>query len=392
MRILFVNPYYKPYLGGIERIIERMGQELESYSDIERVGVLTTRAHFPDRWMADLPSHEMMEGVEIFRCTFRPSRIPRVFHAALAGYVSAQVRSVIKNFRPDVVHFVYGEWWAGNVNVFLASPRARHVFSTIYHDVPRTRGTWPLYVANRWLVRRMDAVHVLSQFEQRQVEAAYSAPIQRTVVIPPGVDVPASFCRRPASNVTTILAVGRLNSHKGQLRLVEMVKRLTEEIAPVALKLWLVGDDAGDRTSIEEYARQHSLGDVVTIFGHCSDQELDELYTQADIFALPTQYESFGIVFIEAMARGLPVVTYGVGPVPSILTGGALVVPPHDEAAFRCALRDLVQRPKERARLGEEGYNLVKDRYSWRATTHHMHDLYGRILASEPPTRGQPKP
>src|SRR5947209_6806547 len=109
MRILFVNPYYKPYLGGIERIIERLSAELGKQARVAAVGVLTTRAFFPDRWMPDLPAHEVIDGVEVFRLTFKPAVIRPFFHARLAGYFSPDVPRVLRRFRPDVIHFTYSE-------------------------------------------------------------------------------------------------------------------------------------------------------------------------------------------------------------------------------------------------------------------------------------------
>src|SRR5437764_14907571 len=98
MRILFVNPYYKPYFGGIERVIERLTAELRLSRGVEAIGILTTNVYFPDRIMQGLPAHEVIDGVEVFRCIFRPSSLPNIFHAALAGYFSAGVAGVIRGF------------------------------------------------------------------------------------------------------------------------------------------------------------------------------------------------------------------------------------------------------------------------------------------------------
>ena len=383
MRVLFVNPYYKPYLGGIERIIERVSAELRS-NGAEAVGVLTTRVHFPDRVMSDLPDHEVMDGVEVFRATFRPATLPRVFHAALAGYLSLDIPQVLRTFKPDVIHFTYSEWWAANLNTYLFSLRTPHVLSTFFHAWPRRKTTMPLYAANRWLVRRMEAVVVSSEFEGRQVRLAYGAPAARILVIPPGVDAPTSIPERSGRDSVTVLAVGRLSRNKGQLLLVQMIHQLSLERPELKVRLWLAGGDAGDGQAIAQYVSQHRLEPMVQVLGYCADSQLADLYRQADIFALPSQVESFGIVFIEAMAYGLPVVAYGVGPVRSILSQGALLAPVGDERAFLDALRCLVHDPARRCQLGRDGRAMVMSRYTWRATGEQFYNLYRRLAEDRP--------
>ena len=379
MRILFVNPYYKPYLGGVERVIERLTAELRRCRGVEATGVLTTNVYFPDRIMHGLPAHEVIDGVEVFRCTFRPSSLPNIFHAALAGYVCLEIPRVIREFKPDVIHYTYSEWWGANLNTYLASRRLPHVLSTFFHELPSAISTRPLFAVNRWLVPRMDAVHVVSDLERQQVHRVYGAPLERTVMILPGVDMPNHTPNRVARGSVTILAVGRLSAHKGQLQLVKMVQSLVMQEPDTNIRLLLAGDDAGAGEPIAEYVTRHGLDAVVQVMGRCSDEELQTLYQQADIFALPTQYESFGLVYIEAMSHGLPVVTYGVGPLPSILTKGAVLVPTGDEAGFREALRGLIHEPHRRLQLGLAGHEFVRQRFSWRATAQQFFDLYAEI-------------
>jgi glycosyltransferase involved in cell wall biosynthesis len=393
VRILFVNPYYKPYLGGIERIIEQVSQRLLDYADVEAIGLLTTRAHFPDRIMQELPAHEFIDGIDVYRCTFKPLGIPRVFHPAMAGYFSLQIPYVLRQFRPDIIHFMYSEWWSANLAIYLATRRMPHVLYAAFHDWPVTKRTLPLYLANRWLGRRLDAVQVQTEMEQRQVHHSYYVPDDRIVITPPGVDVPQHVPDHPRGEPVTILAVGRISDHKGQLVLIKLVHRLIQERPDSALRIIVVGGDGGGKTALVEYVTTHGLEAIVQLVGYCSDAELQTLYQEADLFALPTRYESFGIVFVEALAYGVPVITYAVGPVPDVLQAGALLVPPGDEQAFSMSLIRLIDDPELRLQLGRAGRAMVQDKYSWRATTTNFHDLYSRLLvahrSTEPKGQGQ---
>jgi glycosyltransferase involved in cell wall biosynthesis len=387
VRILFVNPYYKPYLGGIERIIEQVSHHLLDYPDVEAIGLLTTRAHFPDRMMSELPAREQLDGIEIYRCTLRPIWLPRIFHPAMAGYFGFDVFKALRAFQPDIIHFMYSEWWSANLAIYLATWRTPHVLFAAFHNWPVTKRTLPLYTVNRWLGQRLDAVQVMTEIERTQVHQAYRVPLDRTTLTPPGVDIPDTIPDRSTRERLTILAVGRLSEHKGQIPLVQIVQQIAQEYPQIPFRLVLAGGDGGMQEKITDFIHQHQLTDRVEILGYCTDNQLRQLYSEADIFALPTKTESFGIVFIEALAYGVPVVTYAVGPVPDVLTQGALLIALGDEQGFKEALVRLLQDQNLRQQFGTTGREMVRQKYSWQATTEKLHRLYTQLIATHSSSR-----
>jgi len=377
VRILFVIPYYKPSPGGVERVIDRFSAQLLLHNDIERVGVLTSRAYHPERRiLTNLPAYENDNGVEIYRCTFSPADIPRVLHADIAGYVSREAFKIVHRFKPDVLHFTSLYWWAVNASLQVYSPNSAQIMSTFYHPIAKVRRAIPYRFFNRRSLRSMNAVHVLSAVERSQIHEDFNVPMERIAIIPPGIDSSPTIPQRSGRKTVKILAVGRLQEAKGQLALVQIFARLYRELSDTAIYLHLVGKDAGAGQDIRVMVSNYGLEAAITIEEYCSDSRLADLYAEADIFALPTTYESYGLVFFEAMARALPVVTYGVGPVPSLLTEGALVVPPYDAQAFFSALKYLITNPQERLRLGEAGSQLVSQHHSWSVAGEQLHRLY----------------
>jgi glycosyltransferase involved in cell wall biosynthesis len=104
-----------------------------------------------------------------------------------------------------------------------------------------------------------------------------------------------------------------------------------------------------------------ALGDSVTLLGDVTVEQLAEEYVGADLFCLPSVQEGFGIVFLEAMAAGLPVVACRAAAIPEVVEDGAtgVLVPPRSPEALAEALGDLVRDPARAPRLGGEGRRRV---------------------------------
>jgi glycosyltransferase involved in cell wall biosynthesis len=103
------------------------------------------------------------------------------------------------------------------------------------------------------------------------------------------------------------------------------------------------------------------LGDSVVLLGDVSRAQLAGEYVNADVFCLPSVQEGFGIVFLEAMAAGLPVVACRAAAIPEVVRDGAtgVLVPPRDPAALAGAIGDLLCDPARARALGEEGRRRV---------------------------------
>jgi glycosyltransferase involved in cell wall biosynthesis len=106
------------------------------------------------------------------------------------------------------------------------------------------------------------------------------------------------------------------------------------------------------------------------VVGRIPLDAVSDHYLSATVFCLPTRMEPFGIVFIEALAHGLPIVGTPIGAIPDLVEGGrtGCLVPPDDPQALADALDRLLRDPALCRRLGSEGEALVRERYTWEAT------------------------
>lgn len=167
----------------------------------------------------------------------------------------------------------------------------------------------------------------------------YGVPATAITIAPPGVERPTL----PRAPITPplILSVGILHPRKGHDVLIEALGRLADLDwqAVIAGLPW-------DRAHAEALARQAAAPPVAArlhLAGRVSAARLERLYAEATVFALATRYEGYGIVFDEALVRGLPIVSCATGAVPQTVPEGAgLLVPPDDPEALAAALRALL--------------------------------------------------
>ncbi len=200
-------------------------------------------------------------------------------------------------------------------------------------------------------------------------------------LIPYGIALPPGDGEWPAEP-GLILTVGRLIARKGQAYLVEAMPLLLQR-HPEA-RLVIVGE-GHERPQMEELVHRHGLAGRVTLAGRVSDAELQRYYARCDIFVLPAivddagDTEMLGMVSLEAMVYGKPVVATDVGGIPDIVRHGetGLLVPQRDAAALAAAIGQLLDDPALSRRLGQAGHAFARDRFAWPAVVAETLALYG---------------
>ena len=381
LRVLFLSPYFRPYLGGIERAIERLSFRLLESPEVEAVGVLTTKYSFPPTPHPEWPDREQTpEGISILRLAGFPSRSLPLYSVPLVWFSPQQLRRYIEEFNPNVIHFVGDGWFWGHYWAWLwRRGQARFLFTPSYHTLPRSRA-W-LKLINRFICHRMNRIVTLTRQEAQQVGRDYLVSPDKLTVIGWGSSVLGSMSPSDkASGETpeepaTILCVGRLSRHKGQAWLLDVYRRARPHFQGPA-RLVLVGRDEDAEPELRAQARSAGLEEEVVFTGEVDDEALGRCYAEADIFALFSHYEAFGLVYFEAMLCGLPVLTHEVGANSELLTHGAAVVPRFDGEAAVAELVRLVNDREYRRSLGEAGRDYANREFTWSAVAEKYLALY----------------
>jgi glycosyltransferase involved in cell wall biosynthesis len=250
---------------------------------------------------------------------------------------------------------------------FDALPRGRLIFTLHGSEILRLAMRPLTRWAARRLFRRADRISVVSHYAEHLLASLFP-PAAEKVVLTPGAlredfraaPPPAAGAKEPGQPLV-ILTVARIHPRKGQLRVLEALKALPSPLR-ANLEYWLVGCHGKENYEplLQQAARD--AGFPVKFLGDIPDEQLGQIYAQADIFAMTSMphklsVEGFGLVYLEAGAHGLPVVAHAIGGVPEAVVDGetGLLVPTDDPAALTSALAKLIQDPALRRRLGEAG-------------------------------------
>jgi glycosyltransferase involved in cell wall biosynthesis len=265
----------------------------------------------------------------------------------------------VRRQRPDVL--LMDSIAAAFLAPWLAFRRPRVPVVGIAHQPPGGIGHGPWrtrvqVVLDRRAYRHAAVVLAASEMLADQL-AACGVARARLRVVPPGRDV-ASVPDQPRGGLrrgrrAALLCVGNWLSHKGIVDVLEAVRRLPADL----VTLHLVGDTESDPTYAERVRALLASSDLagrVVVHGPFPLEEVAAMYAMADVFVLASTRESYGTVYGEAMAAGLPIVGYVAGNLPNLARHEqeGLLVPPGNIEALAAALRRLAENAGLRRRLG----------------------------------------
>jgi D-inositol-3-phosphate glycosyltransferase len=255
----------------------------------------------------------------------------------------------------------------------------------------------------RRVLQGADCIVAPTQAEVAQLQWLYQADTRRAIVIPPGVDlcrfypIPADEAKE-AIGVTCgdhmLLFVGRIEPLKGLDVLLDALVILRGQgvFERYSVCLAVIGGDleaepeeaSNEMARLQALCREHDLQDMVTFLGKRNQDSLPYYYSSAEAVVVPSHYESFGMVALEAMACGTPVVASQVGGLAFLVQDGVngFTVPSGDPQALAERLATLISNVDLRHQIGEQAATIAKG-YGWEQIAARLLSVYQDVLSVE---------
>ena len=238
---------------------------------------------------------------------------------------------------------------------------------------------YPVYKAlMHQIARRVDTVVTGSESARRDIVRLLGIPGERIVVAPDGVAAhygPAGEKPSARGGPKTVLYVGRSDPYKNLPGLVAVFARLVRETG-MDVRLRIVGSPDARYPEAGEAARRLGVADRVEWSGYLDEAGLLKAYQEADVLALLSRYEGFGLPVLEAMACGTPVVCSDAASLPEVVGGAAWLVNPDDQAEAVAAMREVLTNPAAAERLRTAGLERARQ-FTWQAAAAAVLRVYG---------------
>ena len=393
MRVLLLSWEYPPLIeGGLARHVRKLAEGLAARG---------VEVHVLARGLEESPGEEEMDGVVVHRV--REPKRPRELGEFVtwiehmnADMLAAGVE-VGDRFDFDLVHG--HDWLVASAGDHLAKRFRCPLVITIHATEYGRHQGWVdshpqsyIHGVERWMANRCEQLITCSAYMRDHVADIYGLEEDRVAVVPNGIDpselVPVDDLASLRANFAEpheklVLLVGRLVYEKGFQLALEALPRLIERVPGTRFIV------AGSGTAEEDLRRQASelgLDAHGTFVGWIGDDVLHSLYRIADLTVVPSIYEPFGLVALEAMASGSPCLVSD--------TGGLREVVPNEDVGLRFRSRDpdslgemaerLLTDAELRDRLVAEASEHVLT-FDWADVARQVQDLYDTTLAAAAP-------
>ncbi|HVB12293.1 MAG TPA: glycosyltransferase family 4 protein [Nitrososphaerales archaeon] len=386
LKILMLTWEYPPrIIGGISRVVEGLSRALATVG--HEVHVVTPE-------MPGSPLEDNDQGVFIHRVRIE-SPTP-TFHSwvlMMNHYLTKRVGRLINEIGSfDIVHV--HDWLVlpsgAETKAFCNSTMVStlHSLECKRSGGVNTAESKMVDSLEWWITFESALVIVCSKSMQNDTVKEFGVPEDKIWIIPIGVD-PEKFRRcHPDRDLVRakygankgdklILFVGRLTQQKGCEYLIRAIPQISKQFNT---KLIVVGDGSY-REELESIAKA-SDDHKIRFTGFLPDNELTELFVCADLMVIPSVYEPFGVVALEAMAAGLPVVASNVDGLGEIVVHerNGILVFPKDSSSIAWGISRILSDSANTQRLIVNANNDIRTRFSWDAVANLTLDLYHRAL------------
>jgi glycogen(starch) synthase len=382
---------YPPLVvGGLGRHVEALARELAGQ---HHEVVVVTRGDGPQA------RTEMCSGVRVVRAATDPLAIDFTTESLLAWSQAAEhamlraALPVVRRWRPDVVHA--HDWLVGQSGVTLAEVTGAPLLATFHAtEAGRNQGWLPnplnlaIHSVERWLAHRADTVITCSSRMRDEVTGLFELDAAKVHVVPNGIDATrwtvtarsrATARSRFADAGPLLVYAGRLVHEKGVQTLLRAMRPLRE--AHPTLRLVIAGTGYHER-ALRELTKRLRLVRAVDYLGFVPETDLPALLSAADAVVVPSFYEPFGIVALEAACAAAPLVVAETGGLADLVTDRVAVAsfPAGDVEALATAVGKVLVDPAAATAAARRASRLVRRAYTWSSVAEQTASIYQQAM------------
>jgi glycosyltransferase involved in cell wall biosynthesis len=374
LRVLQVGKFYPPYRGGIESHLQALCHELKRQVQVEVLVANESRRY----------AESTMDGVKV-------KRLARLFSIGETP-VCPRLTQAIGKSQADVVHLHLPNPPA--CLAWLMSGHRGPLVITWHSDIVRQKVMARLLAPIHQMVLRRAALLIASSPNYVASSTVLSRNHERCRIVPFGIQADGFRVRdgetiakiRQRYGRRIILAVGRMVYYKGFEYLIRAMKAIRGHL--------LIVGDGPLRLKLERLAVASGVSERISFLGRVAQEEMVAYYHAADVFVLPSiaRSEAFGMVQLEAMSCGKPVVNTALPtgvPYVSIDRVTGFTVPPADEEALAVAVTRLLDDPYLRAKFGAAAIRRAREEFNVELMGRRTVEIYREILAAAPASSGR---
>lgn len=338
----------------------------------------------------------------------------RVIHLP-AGEVGPLNKDTVLQHLPEFIHrvrsfkeehrlsyrLVHSHYWLSAWTGAILAERWQIPHVVMYHTLGRVKNSarqaenesWQRIAVERRTMAGADAIIAASQHEKMQMAGLYGAPAEQIAVVPCGVNLdlfrpqPKGLARNRLGlhHKRVLVFVGRMQPLKGADLLLEALALLGEQHDYQLLVIGGSLDQDPELARLRALAAQLGLAGRVSFLGAQPQQHLPLYYSAADLCVVPSYYESFGLVAMEALACGTPVVASQVGGLPTVIRDGqnGLLVAWRSPEAFANSIDKVLSDHALRRRLTHTARPSVQH-FTWQAVAGRLLAVYDELAATKP--------
>jgi glycogen(starch) synthase len=408
MRVLMLSWEYPPVvIGGLGRHVHALATQLAAAG--HEVVVVSRRPAGTDA-ETHPTTDQLLDGVRVIAVAEDPAHLE--FERDLVAWTLAMGHGLLRaaltrlgDWRPDVVHA--HDWLVAHPAVALADVLAVPLVATVHATEAGRHAGWlsaPLsrqvHSVEWWLARRADAVITCSAAMRDEAVELFDVEPATVAVLHNGItpqawqvparQVAATRRRLAPGGAPLLLYFGRLEYEKGVQDLIAALPRIRRSHPGARLAVAGTGTAAD---MLVATAREHRVRRSVAFLGHLPDGELPAAVAAADAVVLPSRYEPFGIVALEAAAAGAPLVTSTAGGLGELVEDGCTGVSfaPGDVAGIARAVRTVLDDPAAATTRATAARARLATDFDWQRIAAATADVYAATSAGGPQELPRPK-